>query len=93
MRDPQGIESGWSLLKLTARDMAKLGQLYLDKGQWKGQQVVPADWVAASTRPHSQPPGVDKMVSYGYQWWISLTSDHPSYAAIGYGGQRILVCT
>jgi len=58
-------------LNLTARDTAKLGQLYLNNGRWGDAQVVPADWVRESCRTHvdltspGQPPG-----GYGYLWWI-----------------------
>jgi CubicO group peptidase (beta-lactamase class C family) len=47
--DPQGITNGSTGLSLRPRDMAKLGYLYLHNGQWKGKQIVPADWVRAST--------------------------------------------
>lgn len=57
-------------LNLRTRDYARIGQLVLQGGQWMGQQIVPADWVAQSTVP-SAPGGA----GYGYQWWIP---DNPS---------------
>ena len=51
-------------LQLSTRDMAKLGYLYLHQGVWDGQQIVPAEWVAASTQAQ---PGTE---GYGYQWWV-----------------------
>ena len=78
--DPQGYTRGWSDLILTPHDMAKLGYLYLNEGEWDGQQLLSADWVAAATSPLGS-------LVYGYQWWL-----HPSgYYADGAGGQRIFV--
>jgi len=45
---PTGITLGYSDLKLSARDMAKFGYLYLNDGQWEGQQIIPADYAQAS---------------------------------------------
>jgi CubicO group peptidase (beta-lactamase class C family) len=88
-RDPQGYHYGGGFLKLPARDLAKLGYLYLNGGRWDGTQVVPADYVAASTRPQSDPsvgPG-----DYGYQWWVTNETGHDSFRAVGFGGQLIQV--
>ena len=79
-------------LSLRPRDMAKIGQLMLNKGQWNGVQIISSDWVVESTRAHTTiMPGL----RYGYQWWresqaILLESVEPYFAA-GYGGQLILV--
>ncbi len=78
--DPQGYTRGWSDLILTPHDMAKLGYLYLNTGEWDGQQLLSADWVAAATSP------LGSMV-YGYQWWLLGSG----YYADGAGGQRIFV--
>jgi CubicO group peptidase (beta-lactamase class C family) len=89
-RDPEGLHTGWCCLKLTARDMVKFGQLWLNGGIWDGTQVVSADWVAASTRPHvatGEPPADH----YGYQWWVTEADGHPAYAAVGYAGQLVEV--
>jgi CubicO group peptidase (beta-lactamase class C family) len=88
-RDPQGYHLGDSLLRLPARDLAKLGYLYLNGGRWDGTQVVPADYVAASTRPQSDPPrGPGR---YGYHWWVTNETGHDSFRAMGFGGQLIQV--
>jgi CubicO group peptidase (beta-lactamase class C family) len=87
--DPQGYHFGGAFLKLPARDLAKLGYLYLNGGRWDGRQVVPIDFVAASTRPQSDPsrgPG-----DYGYQWWVTNETGHDSFRAMGFGGQLIQV--
>jgi CubicO group peptidase (beta-lactamase class C family) len=62
--DPQGYQVGFAWLRLSARDLAKFGYLYLNGGRWDSTQVVPADYVAASTRsdiaeyPPGPPPSV-----------------------------------
>jgi CubicO group peptidase (beta-lactamase class C family) len=62
--DPAGHTiGGWGVMA-TAREYAKFGYLFLNEGRWDGQQVVPAEWVEASTRPIS-----DQVDWYGYQWW------------------------
>jgi CubicO group peptidase (beta-lactamase class C family) len=89
--DPQGYQLGFSGLKLPSRDLAKLGYLYLNGGRWDGRQVIPADYVAASTHPHSTPPPDGPAEGYGYQWWVTSQGGHPSFLAVGYGGQLIQV--
>jgi CubicO group peptidase (beta-lactamase class C family) len=88
--DPQGVNTGFCCLKLTAADSAKLGNLFLNGGTWQGKQLVPADWVAEATSAKVRTeagPGSE----YGYQWWITSAGDHPAYAAVGFGGQLIEV--
>ncbi len=87
-KDPQGYHSGGGGLKLPARDLAKLGYLYLNGGRWDGTQVVPADYVRASTQPQSDPGTGDQ---YGYQWWINDSYGYHTFRAQGYGGQLIYV--
>jgi CubicO group peptidase (beta-lactamase class C family) len=84
--DPQGINTAsWGLF-LTPGDMAKIGQLYADGGIWKGEQLVPAEWIEDSTREHSR----WGELSYGYLWWI-IDKNEPIYAALGDGGNVIYV--
>ncbi len=83
--NPQGIHIGWGELQMRPHDMAKIGYLYLNEGQWNGVQVVPADWVAVSTRKHIDGTLQD---GYGYQWWIA---EPGVYMALGYAGQYIIV--
>jgi CubicO group peptidase (beta-lactamase class C family) len=82
--------------RLTARDLARFGWLFLNHGIWSGAQIVPADWVDEATKPwsHTDIPRVD----YGYLWWVSpaeVGERHPafvgSYRALGYGGQALAV--
>ncbi len=85
--DPQGVTSGWGDLHLYPTDAAKLGELWLRGGQWKGRQIVPKDWVqqSASLQIGTGPLGGD-----GYGWWIRSGSP-PGYDARGRGGQFISV--
>jgi CubicO group peptidase (beta-lactamase class C family) len=89
--DPQGYHGGFGGLKLPARDLAKLGYLYLNGGRWDGVQVIPAGYVRASTQRQSQPPPGYRFDGYGYQWWVTSEQGHPSFVAVGYGGQFVQV--
>ena len=89
--DPQGYQTGWSGLKLPARELAKLGYLYLNGGRWDGVQIIPASYVRASTQAQSQPPPNVPFAGYGYQWWVTHENGHPSFVAVGLGGQFIQV--
>jgi CubicO group peptidase (beta-lactamase class C family) len=78
-------------LKLRPRDMAKLGYLFLNGGNWKGNQIVSETWVdAATTERVSFTWG-----GYGYQWWMQTfhveSVDYDVYYAAGWGGQKIYV--
>jgi CubicO group peptidase (beta-lactamase class C family) len=85
--DPQGINTaGWGLF-LKAADMAKIGQLYLNRGAWDGKQIVSAGWIDESTKEHSRCAEWGNL-AYGYFWWII---DEESYAAMGDGGNVIYV--
>jgi hypothetical protein len=86
--DPQGRNHGWGDLHLDARDMAKLGQLYLQRGRWRGTQVVSERWVSESLKPHVP---VRPGQAYGYSWWINVGRETPIPEAIGRGGQRISI--
>ncbi len=82
--DPQGVTLGGYGLSVRPLDMAKLGLLYLSGGKWEGKQIVPQDWVAASTTTHALG---DNDKNYGYLFW--LYPNH--FAAEGYGEQKIMV--
>ncbi len=86
--DPQGINTaGWGLF-LTPTEMAKIGQMYLNRGAWNGKQLVSAEWIDESTREHSR---WDELgLKYGYLWWVIDEEEH-SYAALGDGGNVIYV--
>lgn len=81
-----GLEKTFCCLNATARDMAKFGRLYLNEGNWNGQQIIPKEWVKLSTRSEVTEGGVDY---YHYQWWIYRHGNH--YAAVGFLGEYIYV--
>ena len=86
-RDPKRIETASFGLYLTARDMAKFGFLYLNRGRWEDQIILSEDWVKTSTMDHET--NIYGRYSYGYQWYITLVDGHPSFLASGFGGQII----
>lgn len=79
-------------LRLRPRDMAKLGQLVLDKGLWNGRRIVSEAWIMESTRPWAD---VAPPLRYGYQWWTDegeIAGRKISWvSAQGLGGQRIYI--
>lgn len=84
--DTSGLNSaGWGL-SLTPGDMAKIGQLYLNRGSWNGRQIVSAEWIDVSTREHSRWKKMD--LPYGYLWWI-IDEKEQACAAMGDGGNVI----
>jgi len=89
---PQAHALGGTGLYLTARDMAKFGQLYLDNGTFGDQQILPDEWAAESLAEQAQvfPPA---HISYGYLWWRRAgnpaTEDY--FFASGTGGQFIFL--
>src|SRR5437667_10866411 len=74
------------------RDLAKIGRMVLAHGEWQGRQVVPADWVAESLRPHI---AAGDGLGYGYQWWTG-TIDRPGKTLawsvrFSHDGQRLVI--
>ncbi len=92
--DSKNCYGGGSGLYLTPQDMAKFGYLYLNKGKWDGNQIIPEEWVTESTTAHiNREPDSD----YGYLFWIYKTTNpvtgksYDTYSAEGAGGQKIIV--
>ncbi len=84
--DFKGVNtSGWGLA-LKTQDLMKIGQLYLNKGQWNDEQIVSEKWVKESTMKHSKWGDL----KYGYLWWI-MDDEIKEYAAIGDGGNIIYI--
>jgi len=86
-KDPKGIETASFALYLTARDMAKFGFLYLNKGKWDDQTLLSESWVETSTKDHET--NIYGRYSYGYQWYITYVGGRPAFLASGFGGQII----
>ncbi len=95
--DPEGINSGGWGLRLKTEDMARFGQLYLQKGSWKGEQLLPESWIEeATSKQIDQAPqlseeerkGNDWVQGYGYKFW---RSQHGYYRGDGAFGQLIVV--
>ncbi|NKE06969.1 serine hydrolase domain-containing protein [Mesobacillus selenatarsenatis] len=86
--DKKGISMGGAGIFMTPRDMAKFGLLYLNKGQWDGNQIVPMDWVEESISPQAatEIPGGE---NYGYYFWLTEMDGHKVYEAMGAHGQFI----
>lgn len=81
--------------RISTRDLARFGQLYLQNGSWQGRQVLPAGWVEESIVPYSKTGGEGTYSGYGYMWWIAV-DDHwgiqqGAFAASGYGGHTVEV--
>jgi CubicO group peptidase (beta-lactamase class C family) len=80
-------------LRLTTRDMAKIGYLYLNEGMWDGSQIISKEWIVESTRKQIEVIDSEHWLSdcYGYQWWILSVNGHSAYTAWGSAGQHICV--
>lgn len=88
---PQGVTVGAFGLLARTEEIARFGQLYLQRGAWKGQQLIPAEWVNEATRLQTSNggnPASDWDQGYGYQFWRSR---HNSYRGDGAFGQFCLV--
>jgi CubicO group peptidase (beta-lactamase class C family) len=86
-------------LHLRPRDMAKFGLLFLNNGEWKGEQLVSSEWCAISTAVFLNPNNYNNEFQwangYGYQWWQKTyfynSKSYPSFFAAGWGGQNIII--
>ncbi|HEY1391494.1 MAG TPA: serine hydrolase [Ktedonobacterales bacterium] len=96
---PTGSAMTGGGLALRSRDLAKLGQLYLNGGAWAGERVISERWVEVSTRPHAR---IDEETEYGYLWWLrtfpvgagegeAVERRHAAYFMSGNGGNKVAV--
>lgn len=84
------------VFRMSTRDLARFGVLYLNQGRWRDQHVVPAEWVRESTRPHTD---LGIRGGYGYLWWAAVRGAHfpfvrlpdGTFSARGTGEQNLLV--
>ena len=88
---PQGISTGGWGLFLKTEDIAKFGQLYLQKGQWNGKQLIPASWIEQATAKqvsNGSDPTKDWDQGYGFQFWRCR---HGAFRGDGAFGQFCVV--
>lgn len=97
--DASGTYVGSSFCYAIARDYARFGLLYYNKGMWNNKQILPEDWIKATV----QPAATDALQHYGYQFWLNgFDKSKPSqrwypdvpadmYFADGFGGQDIYI--
>jgi CubicO group peptidase (beta-lactamase class C family) len=92
-KGPQGFYRGGFGLSLSARDLAKIGFLYLNNGFWNGQSIVPEYWVQESTKQqmHAFNHPIYGAFGYGYQWWVKKVDGYSSFRAWGRRGQFIVI--
>ena len=99
--DADGYNFGCIEIHVTARDMAKFGLLYLNEGEYAGNQIISAGWVRDSLQRYSE--GINftgwlssrygsfRDLGYGYQWWSARVGDHHFNYASGHGGNYIIL--
>jgi CubicO group peptidase (beta-lactamase class C family) len=84
--------------KLSARDMAAFGLLYLNMGKWEGKQLLPVSWIERITQDYSLTDYSGTRSGHGYLWWVpndlvakAMGIPKGTYIASGFGSQRIVV--
>jgi CubicO group peptidase (beta-lactamase class C family) len=91
-RDLRGRPLAFSGLRLRPADLARIGQLVLQHGQWQGRQLLPPAWIDEAVRPQID-TGDGRQ--YGYHWWLgkidAAGGRHLWAGAIGNGGQRLYI--
>ncbi|WP_293787580.1 serine hydrolase [uncultured Pedobacter sp.] len=89
-----GLANTASRFQVTAIDFAKIGRLYLNKGEYNRKQIIPESWVEQSTHIGAEKPASAKgwqKSAHHYLWWIPQEGEHGDYAAEGMLGQRLYV--
>lgn len=90
--DPRGVNLGGTGLHITTEDIARFGQMYLQRGMWHGRRILAEEWIAAATKVTSDNSNTqtdsDWTVGYGYQFWRCR---HNCYRGDGAFGQFCLV--
>jgi CubicO group peptidase (beta-lactamase class C family) len=95
--DANGYYYGSGDISFDARDAAKFGLLYLNDGQYEGQQIIPVDWVRDSLQRYSENLYNNRLgryfrdIGYGYLWWSARAGKHNFNYAWGHGGNLIVL--
>jgi len=87
--DPRGNSTGGWGLSLSLREMARIGELYLGRGEWRGRRILPEPWVRESLTPRSFAEIAGRKIPYGYLWWLSGDGESEAFMALGDGGTTI----
>jgi CubicO group peptidase (beta-lactamase class C family) len=89
---PLNIPQTGGGLRFSSRDLLKIGQLYLNGGQWGDRRIMNGAWITNSTHPHAQ---IDEQTDYGYLWWLksfkSGGKSFPAFFMSGNGGNKVVV--
>ncbi len=87
-----GDEKAFCCFYSNARDFARIGKLYLQKGRWETQQIVDSNWVNQSISSNGlNDENGNKTDYYGYQWWVLKNANYPAFYCRGILGQYIVV--
>ncbi len=89
LTDGAGVAFVLGGLNITTRDYARFAQMIVQNGEYNGQQVVPADWIAASTAASA--PTEPGRMGYGYQWWIPSAPRPGEFMGRGVYGQYLYI--
>ena len=100
-RFESGVIEAAGGLKMTPRDMVKIGAVFLNEGVWNGERICSEQWMEKSATPYADNKGIDvpgtdeRDVGYSYSWWTKTFSDSGKevnmFYALGWGGQNIFV--
>ena len=94
-RSPEGFYFGGNNVSLRPIDLLKYGRLYLNKGRYNGQQLVPESWVKESTQPYKETTikgeGESDYHKFGYLWWNHTFGGYRTFFGLGFGGQYVFV--
>lgn len=86
-----GDFKGFCCLYATPRDFARIGQLYLDSGMWRGKRIVPKEYWQASITPAQLDDKGSPNKRYGYYWWLAEVDGRPIWYCRGFHGQYVVV--
>ncbi|MCB9171147.1 MAG: serine hydrolase [Flavobacteriales bacterium] len=86
-----GDYKAFCCLYATARDFARIGQLYLDSGMWRGHRILPEEYWQASITPAELDDKGSPNKRYGYFWWLADLDGKPIYYCRGFHGEYVVV--